>query len=142
MASHPQTPKEVTAQLGIASSTLRAWSTRFASVLSKDANPPEGPTGGVGRRLYNPSDVATLARARDLLASGLTFDRTLATLQTEPEPQPLAVQEPRALATSDLGRALLTIADQTDRLDILERRISDLENRPQDRPRWLRWLRS
>jgi len=126
------TPKEVAAQLDVATSTLRAWSAQFASQLSIDANPPKERSGRIGRRLYNAQDVATLARARDLLRSGLTVSRTLDVLRTEP--QPPVVQEPRALATGDMGRSLVTLAtlatDQRDAIANLEARVAALERRP------------
>ena len=146
MATNPQslaTPKEVAAQLGIASSTLRAWSKHFASELSTHANPPKAASSGrVGRRLYNPADVQTLARARDLLAGGLTFERTLAVLRTEPEP--LAVVDPGQLAqTGDVARALVAVVDlaaeQRQRLEDLERRVQDLECEKAP-PWWRRFL--
>ena len=81
-------------------------------------------------------EVATLARARDLLASGLTFERTLAVLRTDPQ-TPATVQESRALALPELAQALQVIADQRQQLADLDRRVQELENR---RPFWARLL--
>lgn len=133
------TPKQVASELGISTSTLRVWSTRFASILTSTANPPkDAASGRVGMRRYAPSDVAILARARDLLApGGRTFSEVLTILRTE-QPQPLVAQEPRDLATPDLARALVILADQKDQLADLQRRVSDLESRDR-RPWWRFW---
>ena len=148
MATNPHalaTPKEVAAQLAIAPSTLRTWSKHFASQLSTTANPPKEASGRVGRRLYNPQDVAILARAKTLLDSGLPFSRVLAILQTEPESLPAVVNPGHLAESGDVARALVAITDlaisQRQRLDELESRIADLE---QDRrPFWQRlWPRS
>ena len=140
MAPDLATPKEVARQLDIATSTLRAWSTQFASQLSSMANPPKEAKGRIGRRLYNPSDVATLTRAKVLLDSGLTFSRVLAVLQTEPETLPAVVSPGHLAETGDVARALVVITDlaisQRQQLDDLETRVSQLE---QDRrPFWTR----
>jgi DNA-binding transcriptional MerR regulator len=131
------TPKEVASKLDISPSTLRAWSVKFAGILSENANPPKEASGRVGRRLYAPEDLAILARAKELLASGLTFERALTVLRTEPEPGPAAlaaVQDNRALAVPELVQAIQVIADQKTKLDDLEARVSELEK--SRRRRW------
>ena len=136
-------PKDTAQRLDIATSTLRSWSTRFAGHLSDHANPVPGPKR-VGRRLYSGADLQTLARVKTLLDSGLTFDSVATALLTSEAPETLpAVVNPGHLAESgDVGRALVAITDlaisQRQRLDDLESRIADLENRPRW---WLQWLR-
>ena len=134
------TPKEVARQLDVASSTLRAWSAQFASQLSTTANPPKEASGRIGRRLYSPSDVATLTRAKVLLDSGLPFSRVLAILQTEPETLPAVVSPGHLAESGDVARALVAITElaisQRQRLDDVEARLSQLEEAR--RPFWTR----
>lgn len=60
-------PSQAAQLLGIGGSTLRLWSGKFANHLSEAAQ------GGSGRRRhYTPDDIATLARARDMLRNGAT----------------------------------------------------------------------
>lgn len=94
-------PTEVASRLGMAGNTLRVYSARFATLLRPPAARPGAGRGGrPGHRLYSPEDVAILARARDLVASGLTYEQALARLKTE-----VAALNPHVLEGGDGARA-------------------------------------
>src|SRR5919205_3905417 len=85
--AHPSTsemtlyrPREAAAQLGIAPTTLRLWSTRFAALLRPSARKEEG--GGAHRR-YTAADLRVLSRAKPLLADGLTYAEVQRRLREE-----------------------------------------------------------
>ncbi|MGN6813088.1 MAG: MerR family transcriptional regulator [Thermomicrobiales bacterium] len=65
-------PREAAAQLGIAPTTLRLWSTQFATLLSTSARKEEGRRAAAHRR-YTADDVRLLSRVKHLLADGLTY---------------------------------------------------------------------
>ncbi|MGN6362159.1 MAG: MerR family transcriptional regulator [Thermomicrobiales bacterium] len=65
-------PREAAAQLGIAPTTLRLWSTQFATLLSTSARKEEGSRAAAHRR-YTADDVRLLSRVKHLLADGLTY---------------------------------------------------------------------
>lgn len=74
-------PAEVATRIGLAPSTLRLYSVRFAALLSPGAaNPPPSADGRPGHRTYTRADVAVLQRAKALLDDGLTYDEALAAL--------------------------------------------------------------
>lgn len=63
-------------------STLRVYSTKFAELLSEAAsNPPVSADGRTGHRLYSDRDLVILAKAKELLGRGLTYDQALAELR-------------------------------------------------------------
>ncbi len=61
---------QVAERMGVAVTTIRAWSNEFAVYLSPSAGRQ---ASGTGQRRYTDSDVATLAHAKRLLDAGLTF---------------------------------------------------------------------
>jgi hypothetical protein len=68
--------------LQMPASTLRVYSTRFGSLLSSSASdPPIGSDGKRGSRLYSSTDVAILTRAKDMLATGMTYEQVLSELR-------------------------------------------------------------
>lgn len=142
MAQILYSPKQVSQQLKIASSTLRLWAVKFGPALSDHANPSRTETGRPGRRSFTNQDLRILAYAKELLRDGLGFDRALAVLQTEPlpEPEPAPSQE-TALAIPEFLDGMANLAhlaiDQRERLDELERRLAELEK---SRPPWWRRL--
>lgn len=98
-------PAEAAARLGMPPSTLRLYATKFAEFLSPAAaSPPVSPDGRPAPRLYTAQDLALLARAKELLARGLTYDqarqalRQLAGLEPRAAPTPVAADLERALA--------------------------------------------
>ncbi|MFQ6016519.1 MAG: MerR family transcriptional regulator [Anaerolineae bacterium] len=129
MAEERYRPKEVRQKLGIASSTLRAWAKQFASSLSPGAaNPPRLPDGRIGSRLYTAEDLATLQRAKELLAQGLTYRQVAEVLTRGMTTAAVGTAAIPPLAPLDeLIDVLHTIADQSGRLDRLESRLDDLE---------------
>jgi hypothetical protein len=82
MAEEWMKPAAAASRLKMPSSTLRVYSIRFASLLSPSASdPPSGSDGKRGSRLYGSTDIAVLSRAKDLLATGLTYDQVLSELR-------------------------------------------------------------
>jgi DNA-binding MurR/RpiR family transcriptional regulator len=77
-------PREAAAQLGIAPTTLRHWSTQFAALLSSSARKAGGGSVTAHRR-YTTGDVRLLARAKRLLADGLTYAEVQRRLREEPD---------------------------------------------------------
>lgn len=77
-------PFEAAKHLGIAENTLRVYAARFASLLSPGASGQRNAAQGVPtKRLYTPSDIRLLARAKDLVSSGGSYDEALAILRAE-----------------------------------------------------------
>ncbi|MGI5837825.1 MAG: MerR family transcriptional regulator [Chloroflexota bacterium] len=68
-------PQEAAQRLGIASSTLRLWSTHFASELSEIARKvdPSG-AGPIAQRRYTDDDIRVLSQVKQLLGQGLTYE--------------------------------------------------------------------
>jgi DNA-binding transcriptional MerR regulator len=138
-------PKDVAQLLSVSSSTLRSWASLFADALSPTAAKPPSLAGGrLGGRLYTDSDIAVLRKASDLLRDGLSYEQVMATLQiggaaaskqetiqttdaTKPATQPTAV-----VPFAELTTALQAIADQKQRLDRIETRLTELEKRLAD----------
>ena len=76
-------PAEAAKRLGMPPSTLRVYSTKFGEMLSDAAsNPPVSSDGRTGHRLYSDRDLVILAKAKEALARGLTYDQALAELRT------------------------------------------------------------
>ncbi|MCL4458598.1 MAG: helix-turn-helix domain-containing protein [Chloroflexi bacterium] len=76
-------PAQVAKRLDLAPSTLRVYSSKFAEVLSESAsNPPLSADGKAGHRLYTPRDITILAKAKDLLSKGMTYDQVLGELRS------------------------------------------------------------
>ncbi len=68
-------PQEIAEKLGIAPSTLRLWSTRFANLLSNSARKdPETNPGPWAQRRYIDSDLEALLQVKALLGQGLTYE--------------------------------------------------------------------
>lgn len=147
-------PKQAAELLGVSVPTVRRWANQFASSLSEGASPGRG-----RHRHYTEEDIEVLAKAKELLASGLTYDKVAQILSLESGPPrkskslvPTAVPaEPpfslahmmdfeEATATAlqliserdgQLAGALETIADQRAEIEKLRKRIDDLERRVQ-----------
>jgi DNA-binding transcriptional MerR regulator len=81
--SHLIRPADAARQLGIPASTLRRWSRRFASFLSPEANGAARENGSRGHRRYTPDDLAVLARCKELLSAGRTFEQVTAMLEQD-----------------------------------------------------------
>ncbi len=77
-------PGAAAERLGLGVSTLRLYSVRFASFLSRAAARPTSTSGGrTGFRSYDERDLKVLARARDLLSQGLTYEGAYGVLANE-----------------------------------------------------------
>ena len=87
-------PKDVVDQLGISPATLRLWSTHFAPVLSPAAQKSQTEQGTPAQRRYTDEDVAYFRKAKELLASGKTYEETLGLLLAEPVDPDGATQAP------------------------------------------------
>lgn len=113
-------PGEVAKRLGIAPVTLRVWSNEFAGFLSDSAQRSVTSDGKAAQRRYSDSDIAILERARDMLASGKTYDEVRRDLVAA-EPVP-----PASLAA--LGDAVAFLAEIRQAYDqILEARNVTIE---------------
>lgn len=146
-------PKTVADHLAISPATLRSWSTAFAELLSPAAQKAQTEHGGATQRRYTDEDVGVLARAKQLLAEGLTYEEALARLRDEPPPAPVeptdgvsALESADALVvSSELHMAMVslrealaakdeTIAALEERVAAAERHLTDLRSvaeRPQ-----------
>lgn len=71
-------PRDIALSLGISPSTLRLWSTRFATHLSESARKEFG--GPTGQRRYTDDDLTALRRVKGHLDQGLTYAETGQTL--------------------------------------------------------------
>lgn len=75
-------PAEAARKLGMPPSTLRVYSTKFTELLSEAAsNPPVSADGRTGHRLYCERDLVVLAKAKEALGRGLTYEQALAELR-------------------------------------------------------------
>ncbi|MBI4319014.1 MAG: MerR family transcriptional regulator [Chloroflexi bacterium] len=74
-------PGETCVRLGIASSTLRLYSSKFAEVLSESARSPGTAGGRLGHRVYTARDILVLSKGKELLAQGLTYEQVLGELR-------------------------------------------------------------
>ncbi len=75
-------PSAAAQRLQMPASTLRVYSTKFASLLSPAASdPPTTADGKRGSRLYSSTDIAVLARAKEQLAKGMTYEQVLQDLR-------------------------------------------------------------
>ena len=133
-------PRDAAQLLGIAASTLRGWARRFAAALSPAAaEPPRLPDGRLGGRLYNEADMKVLRRINELLAQGLSYDQVAETLNIgefehraaqSAASRSVQPQETKPAAPlSELSEALRLLADQKERLDRFEARMTDMEQR-------------
>src|SRR5581483_1312512 len=89
-------PGEAAAAIGIKPSTLRVYVQRFGELLSAEVASAERP----GYRLYTARDVELLRRAKEMLARGFTYDRTIAELRpaaVEPDERPNGRRRARAV---------------------------------------------
>ena len=103
---------QVAERMGVAVTTIRAWSNEFAVYLSPSAGRQ---ASGTGQRRYTDSDVATLAHAKRLLDAGLTFSEARDALgkmsaeerATMPAPTPpAAAASPAAILPADVLRTV------------------------------------
>ncbi len=133
-------PVEVARQLGIADSTLRRYSTDFARHLSPGAAPEPG-----AKRLFRPSDVAILKRAKELLDMGNTIEAVNDLLALEDfstvEAEEAQETPPGATPASDATQALVSLlggqviaaqADQAQRLSRQDMELGDLAEQMAD----------
>ena len=74
-------PGEAGQLIGVQPSTLRIYAQRFGELLGSDA----AGTERVGYRFYTQADIDLLRRARELLARGFTYERTIAELRSSQE---------------------------------------------------------
>lgn len=146
-------PKQAAELLDVSVPTIRRWSNHFATSLSEGATPARG-----RHRHYTEGDIAVMARAKELLASGLTYDKVAEILSVEsaqggeskslvPAAAPAELPFPHQVMESReaIGRALQVIserdgqlagaleiiADQREEMEKLRKRIDDLERRIQ-----------
>ncbi len=70
-------PSEAASRLALPTSTLRLYSVRFRPLLSEHAAPAGAVVGRTGRRRYTDKDLEILARARDLVKGGSSFNEAL-----------------------------------------------------------------
>lgn len=71
------TPAAAALGLQMPASTLRLYSVKFRSLLSRHARPERPPAGRSGRRRYTTEDMTVLARARDLVRNGRSFSEAV-----------------------------------------------------------------
>ncbi len=75
-------PSAAALRLHMPASTLRVYSTKFASLLSPSASdPPVTAEGKRGSRLYSSTDIAILSKAKELLSKGMTYEQVLQELR-------------------------------------------------------------
>ena len=74
-------PGEAGRLIGVQPSTLRIYAQRFGELLGSDA----AGTERVGYRFYTQTDIDLLCRARELLARGFTYERTISELRSSQE---------------------------------------------------------
>lgn len=68
-------PQEAAQRLGIASSTLRLWSSHFANELSDIARKVDpGGGGSAAQRRYTDDDIRILSQVKQFLGQGLTYE--------------------------------------------------------------------
>jgi len=80
-------PGEVASQLGIAGSTLRLWSVRFAEELSEQASKASAESSGQwAQRRYTEEDLELLSKVKSLLAQGLTYQEVKRQLRASSRP--------------------------------------------------------
>jgi DNA-binding transcriptional MerR regulator len=96
-------PAEVARRLDIAPSTLRLYSGRFAEFLSDQAARPRpmGPNRP-GYRRYSAADVALLARAKERLSQGMSYEQVADALAGNRQAAPVPVRP-----VSEEGSAVL-----------------------------------
>ena len=144
-------PGDVAKRLGIAPVTLRVWSNEFAGFLSDSAQKSVTSDGKAAQRRYSDGDIATLERARDLLANGKTFDEARRDLIAA---EPVAPASLTALADATAFLAEIrstydrivesrdmTIQEQREHIEtlkgLLERQQAEIEQL-RSRPWWKR----
>lgn len=148
-------PGDVAKRLGIAPVTLRVWSNEFAGFLSEGAQRSVNDDGKAAQRRYTDSDIATLQRAQQLLASGRTYDEARQELIAA-EPIPPASLTAMAEAVAFLAEIRqtydrvveaknMTIQEQREHIDtlkgLLERQQAEIDQlRATSRPPWWRRL--
>ncbi|MFQ5614356.1 MAG: MerR family transcriptional regulator [Anaerolineae bacterium] len=72
-----RTPQDVARQLEISPSTLRRWSDEFAAYLSSEASAGHGKS----HRRYGQGDLGTLAKVKELMGEGMTYEQVRHHLQ-------------------------------------------------------------
>ncbi len=100
-------PQEAAQRLGIASSTLRLWSSQFANELSNSARKVASRDGEpIAQRRYTDEDLRLLAQVKELLAQGLTYEEVKRRLrppvvERAPRERPAAAQPRHELLDRD-----------------------------------------
>ena len=100
------TPSQVSNSLSVSTATVRRWSARFARHLS-----PQPPNR---KRSYTPDDLATLARVRDLSASGTSLAQIDIALTVSAQ-------------SADQSTALITLADFAQSLQFARDQVAHLQ---------------
>lgn len=130
----PYRAGHIAQRLGVAVTTVRAWSNEFIDYLSPSAGKQASQTG---QRRYDDGDLATLAHAKRLLDDGATYDEARAALaQMTPEQRTtypvddapataIIPTEAAPLVVSDAYRAALAAKDET--ISELRARVADLQ---------------
>ncbi|MHB0871753.1 MAG: MerR family transcriptional regulator [Chloroflexota bacterium] len=94
-------PQDIAAKLGIAPSTLRLWSARFAGELSDAARKsPAGALGPAAQRRYTPEDLHVLFQIKGLLGQGNSYPEAKRLLQALPPP---SCQQSTSAAPEHIG---------------------------------------
>jgi len=96
----PFTPSQVSETLGIPSSTIRRWASKFSSYISEQPGK---------KRSYTIADIDVFRQIRTLSGQGLSLDQIANSLQVvEPE----QVRGAELLALDDFANALQGLFDQ------------------------------
>ena len=115
-------PGEAGRLIGVQPSTLRIYAQRFGELLGSDAAGVER----VGYRFYTQADIDLLCRARELLARGFTFERTITELRSSRDEEDAIDRRRRRNRSSDSGNAPRSpsSADITAQLAVLEQAVN------------------
>lgn len=110
-------PASVAQRLSISPATLRVWSGEFAQFLSQAAQTSLTEAGGRAQRRYTDDDIATLRRAKTLLAGGLTYGQVREALAEPPAAAPASepatpAPAPAEPPASEAPSAALAIIEQ------------------------------
>lgn len=100
------TPGQASEILGVSTSTLRRWSTRYAKHLTRDHTER-------AKRLYTQTDISTLTRIRDLSGQGYS----------QADIDELLILE----VSDDKGKALVRLTDFIDAIEQSRKTSAELQ---------------